>query len=292
MLGVDSDREGAVPFTNAEGNGPARVVLEQVDDTQFRILLPFMYVDRAGRKFPVPASDPNDPKDVTDLASVPWMLRWLVASYGQHTTAALLHDRLVRPGMSRDERVEADTVFFRALEESGNNWMRHRLMWVAVAVGGTMWNFARKLSLVFFAHVVAFWVALFWAIGLLAWLTRQPWLDWIPYIDRLPFEHHWQWAAAAAVALAALGFVWRLAPTADPSLSWWMWLAAVVGVGLIAPPCALIWISVHVVQSIDYVVAAIKVAGKQPYRPPTPISPPEQEKTAPGMIPAGGPTTS
>jgi hypothetical protein len=94
-------------------------VIEQVDDTQFRVLVPFMYIDRTGNEHEVPASDPNDPSDVTDLASVPWILRWLVASYGQHTTAALLHDRLVRPGMTLPEGVETDPVFFRALEESG-----------------------------------------------------------------------------------------------------------------------------------------------------------------------------
>jgi hypothetical protein len=251
--------EGGVPFSNLAGDGPARVVLEQVDDTQFRILVPFKYIDAAGEEYDVPASDPNDPNDVTDLSSVPWMLRWLVASYGQHTTAALLHDRLVRPGMTLPERVEADTVFFRALEESGNNWMRHRLMWAAVAVGGTMWSHKRKLCLVFFAHLVVFWAAVLWATGLL------PWLDPL-------------WAGIAAAVLFLLGFAWRLAPGADPSLSWWMWLAAAVGVGLIVPPCALIAASVRVVQLIDHLVAAVKGAGPQAYEQPSPLKPPDLAK--------------
>jgi uncharacterized protein DUF1353 len=269
-----------MPFSNPAGDGPARVVLEQVDDTQFRILAPFKYVDPAGTEYHVPASDLNDPNDVTDLASVPWMVRWLVASYGQHTTAALLHDRLVRPGITLPQRVEADTVFFRALEESGNNWMRHRLMWAAVAIGGTMWSHARALSLVFFGHVLAFWVALFWAIGLLAWLARQPWLDWIPYIDRPPFEQCEQWAAIAAAALFVLGFAWRGAPTADAALSWWMWLAAAVGAGLIVPPCALIAVSVRVVQLIDHLVAVARGAGPQAYEQPTPLKPPDLAKAS------------
>jgi hypothetical protein len=267
-----------VPFSNAAGDGPARVVLEQVDDTQFRILVPFKYIDPTGREYDVPASDPNDPNDVTDLASVPLALRWLVASYGQHTTAALLHDRLVRPGMTLPERVEADTVFFRALEESGNNWMRHRLMWAAVAVGGTMWRHKKKFCLVFFAHLVAFWLALLWATTVLAWLVRQPWLDWIPYLDRLPFDQHWQWAMLAAGVLFLLGFAWQRTPTADPALSWWMWLAAAVGVGLIVPPCALIAASVRVVQVIDHLVAAIKGAGPQAYERPSPLKPPDLAK--------------
>jgi hypothetical protein len=267
-----------MPFTNPAGDGPARIVLEQVDDTQFRVLEPFKYVDPDDNEYPVPASDPSDPDDVTDLASVPWILRWLVASYGQHTTSALLHDRLVRLAPTRAKRVEADTVFFRALEEAGANWMRHRLMWTAVAVGGTMWTYAKALFLVFTAHVLAFWVALLWAVGALAWLTRQPWLDWIPYLDRLPFDRHQGWAAIMAAGLLVLGFAWRAAPTADPALAWWMWLAATVGLGLIVAPCALIAASVRVVQSIDYLVAVIKAVGRRPFRQPSPVTPPEAAK--------------
>ena len=269
-----------MPFSNPAGDGPARVVLEQIDDTQFRVLEPFKYLTPSGQEYDVPISDLNDPNDVTDLASVPWILRWLVASYGQHTTAALLHDRLVGPGITLSERVTADTVFFNALEESGKNWMRHRLMWAAVAIGGTMWSHKKALSLVFFAHVIAFWVAFLWAIGLLAWLERQPWLDWIPAIDRLPFEQHERWAWLAALALFVLGFVWRAAPTADPALSWWMWHVAVIGVGLIVPPCLLIAGAVRLIQVIDHVVALIKGAGPQPYEQPSPLKPPEEGKAA------------
>jgi hypothetical protein len=114
-------------------------VIEQVDDTQFRVLVPFKYIDRTGNEHEVPASDPNDPSDVTDLASVPWILRWLVASYGQHTTAALLHDRLVRPGMTLPEGVETDPVFFERSRRAGrlngrNTVYRRKLMnrWIGL----------------------------------------------------------------------------------------------------------------------------------------------------------------
>jgi hypothetical protein len=260
-----------MPFTNPAGDGPAKVVLEQVDDVHFRVLVPFKYVNPGwGMDYDVP--DPDNPDDLTDLASVPVGLRWLIASYGQHTKAALVHDRLVRTGMPLQERVEADTVFFRALEESGNNWMRHRLMWAAVAVGGTMWSHAKVLAGIFFAHVFVFWVTSLWAVGVLAWLQRQPWLDWIPYFDRLPFEQHREWATIAAAALVFLGFAWHAAPTADRALSWWMWLAAAIGIGLIAPPWVLIAVSVRVVQLIDYLVAAARSIGPQPYEPPRPVN--------------------
>jgi hypothetical protein len=48
--------------------------------------------------------------DVTDLASVPAFLTWLVPRYGRHTLPALLHDQLVEPGMDPDEREGADTI--------------------------------------------------------------------------------------------------------------------------------------------------------------------------------------
>ena len=57
----------------------------------------------------------------TDLASVPWFLWWLIASYGRHTAAAVVHDKLVVPTMQPAERAHADATFFHALEESGNN---------------------------------------------------------------------------------------------------------------------------------------------------------------------------
>jgi hypothetical protein len=59
-----------------------------------------------------------------------------------------------------------------------------------------------------------------------------------------------------------------------------MWLAAAVGAALVVPPCALITASVRVVQLIDYLVAAIKGAGPQPYRKPSPLRAPEIAKEA------------
>src|SRR3712207_7018749 len=47
--------------------------------------------DADGRVYPIRAHTE------TDLASVKGPLWWLVASYGRHTKAALLHDELVEP---------------------------------------------------------------------------------------------------------------------------------------------------------------------------------------------------
>jgi uncharacterized protein DUF1353 len=263
-----------MPFYNEQGDGPARVVLEQVDDTHFKIGTAFKYVDPTTQKeYLVPASDPDDPHDVTDLASVPWILWWLVASYGQHTRAALLHDQLVSDGMSLEQRVEADSVFFRALEESGNNWLRHRLMWAAVSVGGTMLKCTAIRGVLFFLHVLAFWLAVLWSIGALAWLQRQPWLSWVPYLDQAPFDDYHLWLGVGALVMFLSGFLWRPAPTADPRLAWWMWGVVALGTALIVAPCALIALSVRVVQAIDYTVAIVKWLARRGWERPAPVRP-------------------
>jgi hypothetical protein len=88
------------------------------------------------------------------------------------------------------------------------------------------------------------------------------------------------WAAIAAAVFLVLGFAWRFAPAADGDLSWWMWAVGAVGVGLIAPPGVLISLSIRVVQGIDYFAAALKSAGPQPYRRPTPVKRSEEAKAA------------
>ncbi len=72
----------------------------------------------------------------TDLASVPGPLRWFVNSYGLHTPAALIHDRLIptdtsqHPGMTDPY---ADRFFRFMLEDLGYPWLKRWLMWTAVA---------------------------------------------------------------------------------------------------------------------------------------------------------------
>ncbi|HEY3050213.1 MAG TPA: DUF1353 domain-containing protein [Gaiellaceae bacterium] len=79
----------------------------------------------------------------TDLASVPPFMWWLVASYGNHTRAALLHDALIPDEGSAPpvERTAADRLLLQALREPGQQRrgaFRHWLMWAAVSVFGTM----------------------------------------------------------------------------------------------------------------------------------------------------------
>jgi hypothetical protein len=73
---------------------------------------------------------------VSDLASVPNLLRWLIPSYGRHTQAAVLHDRLYRHDDHDYTRSQSDRMFYEAMLALGVWKPRAWIMWLAVRVGG------------------------------------------------------------------------------------------------------------------------------------------------------------
>ena len=113
-------RVGSDPFQPDEP-----VELEQIDRKRFLLMRGFSYTDPDGERHHV------TPEGVgkTDLASVPSILWWFVASYGRQTRAALVHDQLI----DQIERHDADWVFRRALGDSGIGWARRWLAWSAVS---------------------------------------------------------------------------------------------------------------------------------------------------------------
>lgn len=114
-------KESTAPFSKEYSVRPAEVVVRQVDPARFELREPFKYVDE-NRRFVVPMGD------ISDFASVPAFLTWLVPRYGRHTLAALLHDHLqhhlsnnAETSPTDPERVtseEADTIFREALQYS------------------------------------------------------------------------------------------------------------------------------------------------------------------------------
>lgn len=74
---------------------------------------------------------------VTDFASVPRVVAWLIPRYGRWTPAAILHDYLwseARAG--RFNKPDADGIFNQALRELGVPFLRRWLMWTAVRWAG------------------------------------------------------------------------------------------------------------------------------------------------------------
>jgi hypothetical protein len=173
---------------------------------------------------------PPDTSGKTDLASVPSMLWWLIASYGNHTRAALLHDALyVDEGKPPVARRTADKLFLTALREPGPRKagpFRHWLMWTAVSAFGTM---RHRLGYLFSAHVVLLWGL---TIGSFVWA----WGDGILGIT-------WTWwqivlaVAAALTYLVLLGSSWRAGVDLKAG-----WLAPLgMGAPLILVPLAIEW---------------------------------------------------
>lgn len=125
---------------------PATVRLRQVAPRRFALESSLTYVGpgpalpRAARTVRPQDLEVEGVAGLTDLASVPSALRWLVAPYGVHTPAALVHDRLVGPrrvaGVSDPD---ADRLFRVMLADLGLPRLRRGLMWAAV-VFGTRWR--------------------------------------------------------------------------------------------------------------------------------------------------------
>jgi hypothetical protein len=76
---------------------------------------------------------------LTDFASIPKPIRWLLDSSGGNSEAAVLHDAVWRESKKKsDGRVDpwdADGMFRRALRETGTPALTRGIMWFGVRVG-------------------------------------------------------------------------------------------------------------------------------------------------------------
>jgi hypothetical protein len=165
LLGPETT--GATPdpghFRKYGSDQPAAVRLQQLDATDFYLVEPFRYV-KDGLVRVVPADQPLNPhSDVTDLASVPNVLTWLVPRYGRHSLPALLHDDLQHQfdGVTMTSR-KADVIFRDAMGDTSVPFLRRWLMWSAVSAR-TRWNLglAWKVLVLLWVLIygVGFWIA-------------------------------------------------------------------------------------------------------------------------------------
>lgn len=251
---------------------------------------------------------PTDGGGATDLASVPWFMWWLVASYGNHTRAALLHDSLY---VSKGEeepvpRATADRLFLTALREPGqkSGAFRHWLMWTAVSLFGNM-NRLRGGCCVL--QVFAVWILTVAAVAW-AWGPALSWNWWeitlviiavpvsltvlgtgwrvgvdltggwvspmvlllaavvIPLVVTWPSPFKLGWSPFTllfvATVLMLVGPLWGLA--VDPSLRWWLWPTATMGLPIALIPVGLIFLSTGLVWFIDLGAALAKTRRRAP----------------------------
>lgn len=265
--------------------------------------------DEQTRRYPLDGHEvvvPPNQAGETDLASVPWFMWWLIASYGNHTRAALLHDALIvdRRLQPPVPRTTADRLFLNSLREADGKAgvFRHWLMWAAVSVFGTMRSRIWR-PILFCAHVLLLWAcfttAVAMSLGPHVW--HSPWtlwrisgatlltllgvfgfafvmgLFWRAGIDRsggwlapaLPllticaigayvtWSDVTAWLYVSAAVLAVAGVIWGKA--VDPTLEYWLWPTAVIGLPVAILPLALIFAAVAVVWAVD-VGAALAAA--------------------------------
>ncbi|MFT4216978.1 MAG: DUF1353 domain-containing protein [Micropruina sp.] len=181
-----------MPYALPDGAGPGTTGVQLRVDTprRFTLTTPFWYAPF--RPLPPqldallpsaeqrPAGQPADgeqhwlhiPSGSTDLASVPGVLWGLVASYGRHTLAVLVHDHVASladpaPEAERFDRSSAaDEVFYAALRdpEAGQYrapWFRSLVLWAGVSLT-RYYRHRRAGFAALAAATVGAWLALGW----------------------------------------------------------------------------------------------------------------------------------
>lgn len=140
--------------------------VRRIDNRLWKTINDLRYTGRS-QNFMVPAGF------VTDFASVPQFLLWLIPSTGAWTLAAVLHDWMCTKGIaygvvsSRD----ADGIFRRVLREHGVPFVKRWLMWTGVR-WGALFNpdrrpgFLQDLPLVLLWSLVALPVVLPATVGI------------------------------------------------------------------------------------------------------------------------------
>lgn len=91
---------------------------------------------------------------VTDYASIPRVFWFLIAPWGKHGPAAIIHDYLYfctdtirvpdpdnKLRRCRNNRKISDRIFLIAMKQSGVSWLKRRIMYRAVRLfGGPAWQ--------------------------------------------------------------------------------------------------------------------------------------------------------
>jgi hypothetical protein len=235
---------------HALADGRPEVLLRCVGPLTFQLMREFFYRrPSSDHWYQINAhdltADPKCANNSTDLASVPILFWWLIASYGHQTRAAIIHDQLYDdPDPARVD--EANLVFRDALAESGVPLLRRWIMWAGVDAAGRfkrgVWS---KLDVAgqFITALGFVLTALYWIFGWVwNWGPSQIWI--IPPV------------------LAAVGVVaWRK-----------RWLVSALAIGLVLPPLLPELISRSILFGLEWVFlpAARRSAASRGFETPTP----------------------
>lgn len=174
-----------MPYVLPPGSGPDTTGVDLRIDTPrlFTLTTPFWYAPFRPLPPALDAALPPTPSDApgghrrwllipnasTDLGSVPGVLWGLIASYGRHTLAVLVHDQLcdtvadVPAGQRFVSRAAADEVLHQALRDPDRPdfrapWFRSAVVWAGVSAA-RYWQFRRPGFAVLMAATAGLWLA-------------------------------------------------------------------------------------------------------------------------------------
>lgn len=126
-----------MPFAPDDKYG-GRMVVEQLDAERWQLVIPLAYAGNE-QKFLVPEGY------ISDLASVPRIVAWLIPKNGNYSRAAVLHDYLLTDALKVGKVTsnEADGIFRKAMRELGVPRVKRWLMWTGVR-WGALFNRTRR----------------------------------------------------------------------------------------------------------------------------------------------------
>ncbi len=108
-----------------EGELDTRHLKKPVDKTKwFKTIAPFAYISEDGTRYDIPVGT------CTDFASIPIGFRNIIARFGRHSPATLLHDWLCKYKIV--SRKKADMLLREAMKVLGVGWLKRRTMYFGV----------------------------------------------------------------------------------------------------------------------------------------------------------------
>jgi hypothetical protein len=234
------DDIGPAPWTGSfdvDGVDGGPIDLQQVSRKHFLLRSTITYTgERTGLEGKLPDEvisvlrtvTPDQIGGPTDLTSVPRALQWFVSTYGAHTPAALVHDRMIGidPPVEGLTDVDADRYFRFMLEDLGVRWVRRWLMWVAVALRTrfqTGWWHRIGVIVWVVASLVGLSVGV-WSLATAHWGALA-----IASVAPVVFAGLWGGQYVAGL-LGAYAAVWILPPTVIGALGY----VAYAGIELVA----------------------------------------------------------
>jgi len=111
---------------------------------RWKLLHEYAYTTQILHEYPTKITAPGG--FITDLASIPKIVRSLIPQVGKHRGAAVIHDFLYSTSDKHSySRLQVDRVFLEAMKTAGVSlWKRHAMFYAVRSGGWIFFNKRRK----------------------------------------------------------------------------------------------------------------------------------------------------